>query len=43
MYVKDIKHGYAIICLYVDDTLIVGSDDKMIISTKYMLNSRFDM
>ena len=23
--------------------LIVGSDDKMIISTKNMLNSRFDM
>ena len=32
-----------IICLYVDDMLIVGSDDKMITSTKNMLNSRFDM
>ena len=29
--------------LYVDDMLIVGSDDKMIVSTKNMLNSRFDM
>ena len=30
-------------CLYVDDMLIVGSDDKMITSTKNMLNSRFEM
>ena len=30
-------------CLYVNDMLIVGSDDKMIASTKNMLNSRFDM
>ena len=32
-----------IVCLYVDDMLIVSSDDKMITSTKNMLNSRFDM
>ena len=43
MYVKDVEHGYVIVSLYVDDMLIVGSDDKMIISTKNMLNSRFDM
>ena len=43
VYVKDIKHGYVIVCLYVDDMLIVGSDDKMIISIKNMLNSRFGM
>ena len=43
MYVKDTEHGYVIVCLYVDDMLIVGSDDKMIISTKNMLNSRFGM
>ena len=44
MYVKDTEHGYVIICLYVDDMLIVSSDDKMIIiSTKNMLNSRFNM
>ena len=43
VYVKDIEHGYVIICLYVDDMLIVSSDDKMITSTKNMLNSRFDM
>ena len=43
VYVKDTEHGYFIVCLYVDDTLIVSSDDKMITSTKNMFNSRFDM
>ena len=43
VYVKDDEHGYVIVCLYVDDMLIVGSDDKMITSTENMLNSRFDM
>ena len=43
VYVKDNEHGYVIICLYVDNMLIVGSDDKMITSTKTMLNSRFHM
>ena len=40
VYVKDTEHGYVIVCLYVDDMPIVGSDDKMIIFTKTMLNSR---
>ena len=31
------------ICLYVYNMLIVGSDDKIITSTKNMLNSRFDI
>ena len=43
VYVKVTEHGYVILCLYVDDMLIVGSNDKMITSTKNMLNSRFDM
>ena len=43
VYVKNIESGYVIIFLYVDDMLIVGSDDKMIKSTKNMLNSKFDM
>ena len=43
VYVKDNEHGYVIVCLYVDDKLIVGSDGKIIASTKNMLNSRFDM
>ena len=43
VYVKDTKDGYIILCLYVDDMLIVGSNDKIIKSTKDMLKSRFDM
>ncbi|CAA0834987.1 cysteine-rich RLK (RECEPTOR-like protein kinase) 8, partial [Striga hermonthica] len=43
VYVKDTEKGYVILCLYVDDMLIVGSNDKIIKSTKDMLNSRFDM
>ena len=43
VYVKDIEHGYVIVCLYVDDILIVGNDDKMLTFTKNMLNSRFHM
>ena len=37
------EHGYVIVCLLVDDMLIIGGDDKMITSTKNMINSRFDM
>ena len=43
VYIKDIKHAYVIICMYVDDMLIINIVDKMITSTKNMLNSRFDM
>ena len=43
VYVKDIEHRYVIVCLYVDDMFIAGSDNKMITYTKNMLNSRFDM
>ena len=43
VYIKDTKNGYVILCLYVDDILIVGSNNKMIKSTKNMLNSKFDM
>ena len=32
-----------IVCLYVDDMIIINRGDKMILSTKNMLNSRFDM
>ncbi|XP_073137638.1 uncharacterized protein [Henckelia pumila] len=39
----DTKNGYVILCLYVDDMLIIGSNDKMIQSTKKLLNSKFDM
>ncbi|KAH9686503.1 hypothetical protein KPL70_014374 [Citrus sinensis] len=43
VYVKEIENGYFILCLYVDDMLIVGSDDDMIKSTKNILKSKFDM
>ncbi|KAJ9556794.1 LOW QUALITY PROTEIN: hypothetical protein OSB04_011408 [Centaurea solstitialis] len=43
VYMKDTAHGYVILCLYVDDMLIIDSDDKMIKSTKDMLKSKFDM
>ena len=43
VYVKDTKNCYIILCLYVDDVLIIGSDDKMVKSTKNMLSTRFDM
>ncbi|WJZ99453.1 hypothetical protein VitviT2T_017897 [Vitis vinifera] len=37
------NHTWELVDLPPDDMLIVGSDDKMITSTKNMLNSRFDM
>ena len=43
VYIKDTENGYVILYLYVDDILIIGSDDKMIKSTQNMLNSKFDM
>nr|GEW02643.1 retrotransposon protein, putative, Ty1-copia subclass [Tanacetum cinerariifolium] len=43
VYVKDTNSGYVILCLYVDDILIIGSNDKIINSTKDMLKSKFDM
>ena len=36
VYVKSTNDGYVILCLYVDDMLIVGSNVKMIQSTKDM-------
>ena len=41
VYVKDTENGYVILCLYVDNMLIIGSDDKMVKSTKAMLSTRF--
>src|SRR3954464_12040478 len=40
---KKNKEGHILLCLYVDDMLIIGRNDKMIKSTKDMLNSKFDM
>ena len=43
VYVKNTENGCVILCLYVDDMLIVDNDDNMIKSTKKVLNSSFDM
>ena len=43
VYTKDTTHGYVILCLYVDDMLIIGSDEKIIRSIKDMLKSKLDM
>ncbi|KAH1039743.1 hypothetical protein J1N35_041486 [Gossypium stocksii] len=43
VYVKTTYIGYIILCLYVDDILIVGSNNEMVKRTKDMLNSSFDM
>lgn len=44
MHLRDrYNEGYVILCLYIDDMLIVGSNNKVIKSTKDMLNSRFDI
>ncbi|CAM8968681.1 unnamed protein product [Rhodiola kirilowii] len=43
IYVKNTEHGYVMLCLYVDDMLIVGSDENLVKSTKAILNSKFDM
>ena len=37
------EHGYVLVFLYVDNILIICSYDKIITSTKNMLNFRFDM
>ena len=43
VYVKDTDRGYVFVCLYVDDMLIIGSNDEMIKTTKKLLSSKFDM
>ena len=43
VYVKNTEHGFVIICLYVDDMLIVGSNNEVIKTTKKMLNNKFNM
>ena len=43
VYVKNTNNGCVIICLYVDDLLIKGSNDDIIQATKRMLNNKFDM
>ena len=43
VYVKTINHECVVMCLYVDDMLIMGTNRSVIESTKKMLNSNFYM
>nr|GEU42089.1 hypothetical protein [Tanacetum cinerariifolium] len=43
VYVKQYKNAFVIICLYVDDILIMGTNMDVINQTKKMLHSSFDM
>lgn len=43
VYIKISNNNHVFVCLYVDDMLIMGTSNDIIISTKIMLNSVFDM
>ena len=43
VYIKDTANGYVIVCLYVDDMLIIDSNNDIIKATKRMLTNEFDM
>ena len=43
VYVKNIERGSVIICLYVNDMLIMGSNNEVIKTTKKMFNNKFNM
>ena len=43
VYIKKMKNSCVLLCLYVDDMLIMGTSKDVINSTKKMLNSSFDM
>ena len=42
VYLKGNEKDYVIVCLYVDDMIIIGSNDN-ISTTKRMLSQNFDM
>ena len=43
VYVKNTNRGYVNVYLYVDDMLIIASNNEVIKSTKKLLTSKFDM
>ena len=43
VYIKSTISKYVIVCLYVDDMLIMGSNSDVIKETKKLLCSNFDM
>jgi hypothetical protein len=43
IYMKNTDKIYVIICLYVEDMLILDNNDHIIKSTKKILTNKFDM
>ena len=43
VYVKNTERGFVIICLYVDDILIMGRNNEVIKTTKEIFNNKFEM
>ena len=43
VYVKQTQNCFAILCLYVDDMLITGSDSETVEKIKCLLSSKFEM
>lgn len=43
VYIKHTPNAYVIVCLYVDDMLIMGNSHEMLLNTKRMLTKHFDM
>jgi hypothetical protein len=43
VYIKHTPYAYVIVCLYVDDMLIMGNSHEMLFNTKKMLTKHFDM
>lgn len=43
VYVKNTTNGYVIVCFYVDDMLIIASNNDIVKATKKMLTSQIDI
>ena len=43
VYIKDTANGYVIMCLYIDDMLIIDSNNDIIKATKRMLINKFNI
>ena len=43
VYIKNTHRRYVIVCLYIDDMLIIDSNNEIIRATKAWLTSKFDM
>lgn len=43
IYIKSTPKQYILLCLYVDDMVIIGSNKEIIQKTKNMLSGKFDM